>query len=69
MQPKPDFLGPQFATRFQNQNVADRYHLRRGIHPRRFASWPASSQMNRAFCSMPGVEPETLRATCSMLSN
>lgn len=28
MQPKPDFLGPLHAIRFQDQSVVDRYHLR-----------------------------------------
>jgi ubiquinone/menaquinone biosynthesis C-methylase UbiE len=36
MQPKPDYLGPQFATRFQNQHVADRYHLRPTYPPETF---------------------------------
>lgn len=36
MQPKPDFWGKQFATRFQNQNVADRYHLRAKYPPETF---------------------------------
>ena len=36
MQPKPDFWGAEFATRFQNQNVADRYHLRAKYPPATF---------------------------------
>ena len=36
MQPKPDFWGKQFATRFQNQNVVDRYHLRAKYPPETF---------------------------------
>ncbi len=36
MQPKPDFWGKQFGTRFQNQNVADRYHLRAKYPPETF---------------------------------
>lgn len=37
MQPKPDFLGPQFATRFQDQSVVDRYHLRPTCPPETFS--------------------------------
>lgn len=36
MQPKPDFWGAEFGTRFQNQNVADRYHLRATYPPETF---------------------------------
>lgn len=36
MQPKPDFLGPEYAMRFQNQSVVDRYHLRPSYPPETF---------------------------------
>ena len=36
MQPKPDFWGKQFGTRFQNQNVADRFSLRAKYPPETF---------------------------------
>jgi ubiquinone/menaquinone biosynthesis C-methylase UbiE len=36
MPSRPDFLGPQHGTRFQNQNVADRYHLRATYPPETF---------------------------------
>jgi len=36
MQPKPDFLGAEFATRFQNQSVVERYHLRATYPPETF---------------------------------
>lgn len=36
MPSRPDFLGQEFATRFQNQNVADRYHLRATYPPETF---------------------------------
>lgn len=36
MQPKPDFLGPHHAARFQDQSVVDRYHLRPTCPPETF---------------------------------
>ena len=36
MQAKPDFLGAEFGTRFQNQQVADRYLLRPTYPPEAF---------------------------------
>jgi ubiquinone/menaquinone biosynthesis C-methylase UbiE len=36
MQPKPDYLGSEFAIRFQNQNVVDRYQLRPKYPPETF---------------------------------
>jgi hypothetical protein len=33
---KPDFLGEQFAARFQDQSVVDRYHLRATYPPETF---------------------------------
>jgi len=36
MQPKPDFLGPLHAIRFQDQSVVDRYHLRPTCPPETF---------------------------------
>ena len=33
MSSRPDFWGKEFGTRFQNQNVADRYHLRATYPP------------------------------------
>lgn len=36
MQPRPDYLGAEFGTRFQNQNVVDRYHLRPKYPPETF---------------------------------
>ncbi|HEY6542181.1 MAG TPA: class I SAM-dependent methyltransferase [Ktedonobacteraceae bacterium] len=36
MQPKPDFWGAEFAARFQNQNVVDRYSLRAKYPPETF---------------------------------
>jgi trans-aconitate methyltransferase len=36
MQPKPDFLGPHHAARFQDQSVVDRYHLRSTCPPETF---------------------------------
>src|ERR1700686_5890839 len=36
MQPKPDFLGIQHASRFQDQSVVDRYHLRATFPPQTF---------------------------------
>jgi ubiquinone/menaquinone biosynthesis C-methylase UbiE len=35
-QPKPDFLGPLHAARFQDQSVVDRYHLRPTCPPETF---------------------------------
>src|SRR5579859_782341 len=36
MPSRPEFLGKEFGTRFQNQNVADRYHLRATYPPETF---------------------------------
>lgn len=36
MRPKPDFLGIQHASRFQDQSVVDRYHLRATFPPQTF---------------------------------
>lgn len=36
MPSRPDFWGKEFGTRFQNQNVADRYHLRTKYPPETF---------------------------------
>ena len=36
MPSRPDFWGKEFGTRFQNQNVADRYHLRATYPPETF---------------------------------
>jgi ubiquinone/menaquinone biosynthesis C-methylase UbiE len=36
MPSRPDFWGKEFGTRFQNQNVADRYHLRTRYPPATF---------------------------------